>query len=663
MFTLLILSGDVHPNPGPETQSETNSDTFIESSSFDSSVFRKSLSIVHYNVQSVLHKLDILSVELQHFDVLTFSETWLNDSVNTCDIMINSYQKPERKDRERDSHGGVLIYIKENIPYKRRLDLEINQLECIWIELFLNKKHVLIGTFYRPPNSDLLYSQSIEDSIHLAVDTNIKNIIITGDLNHNMLQELTSRKINSLCQQFSLSQVIQEPTHYTESSSSLIDLFLVTNENDVVLSGVGDPFLNQQHRYHCPIYALFNFQKPKIKTFKRMIWKYDQGDYNKLRHDISNSDFKSFEHNNINIYAQNITKHIISTCKNCIPNKTITVRPSEPLWITSEIKRNIRSRKRAYKKAKCTQLSHHWTKFRRIRNTTIELIRKAKKLHNEKLKDKLRSDSLSPKDWWKTLKHIINQNTENSIPPLKVDEQYVQNDLEKANLLNNFFQQQTLLDEGGKNPPHLESTNTDTLSNVVLTPLEVQTVLNILPLGKAAGPDGINNRILRELAFELSVPLCQLFNYSLNMCKVPDVWKQANVCAVFKKGDRSLVSNYRPISLLNTLEKVFERIIYKHVYNFFKDSNILSDLQSGFRPGDSTTNQLTYLYNCYCKALDAGKEVRVVFFDISKAFDRVWHKGLIVKLKAVGISGNLLSWFKDYLTNRCQRVILPGTIV
>ena len=90
------------------------------------------------------------------------------------------------------------------------------------------------------------------------------------------------------------------------------------------------------------------------------------------------------------------------------------------------------------------------------------------------------------------------------------------------------------------------------------------------------------------------------------------------------------------------------------------ENNILTSFQSGFRRGDSTVNHLSYLYNTFCQALDAGKEVRAIFCDISKAFDRVWHAGLIHKLKSAGISGNLLSWFTNYLTGRKQRVVMSG---
>lgn len=107
-------------------------------------------------------------------------------------------------------------------------------------------------------------------------------------------------------------------------------------------------------------------------------------------------------------------------------------------------------------------------------------------------------------------------------------------------------------------------------------------------------------------------------------------------------------------------EKTFERVLYKRVHNFLVENQIITPFQSGFTRGDSAVNQLVDLYNTFGRALDEGKEVRVVFCDISKAFDRVWHKGLIAKLHHYGINGRLLKWFESYLSQRFQRVVIPG---
>ena len=248
-----------------------------------------------------------------------------------------------------------------------------------------------------------------------------------------------------------------------------------------------------------------------------------------------------------------------------------------------------------------------------------------------------------------------------SVPTLEKDGHVYSDDTDKANLLNNFFRDQTLLDDSNAQVPNIDCNVNTLLSDLVIRPTEVESVLKTLPLGKAVGSDEINNRTLRELALALAYPICSLLNQSLRLGIFPDIWKDALVCPIPKGGNSASVSNYRPVSLLSCLEKVPERVVFKHLFNHFRDNGILSPLQSGFIPGDSTTNQLTFLYNSFCQALDSGKEVRVVFCDVSKAFDRVWHKGLLCKLRAAGVSGNLLSWFSSYLSGRRQRVIIPGT--
>ena len=119
--------------------------------------------------------------------------------------------------------------------------------------------------------------------------------------------------------------------------------------------------------------------------------------------------------------------------------------------------------------------------------------------------------------------------------------------------------------------------------------------------------------------------------------------KVSNVYPIFKSGDSSLPSNYRPVSLLNSIEKVLKRVIFNHVFSHLKDNNFITSHQLGFMPGDSTVSQVTSIYNNICKALDDVLEFRIVFFDISKAFDKVWHKGLLFKLRRAGIGGKLLN--------------------
>ena len=137
-------------------------------------------------------------------------------------------------------------------------------------------------------------------------------------------------------------------------------------------------------------------------------------------------------------------------------------------------------------------------------------------------------------------------------------------------------------------------------------------------------------------------------------------WKKAKVVPIHKKESKQLVENYRPVSLLPICGKIFERLIYNEVYPYLIDHNLISSHQSGFKGGDSCINQLLSITHEIYKSFDEGFEVRGLFLDISKAFDRVWHESLIFELQGNGISGKLVLLLKDFLKSRKQRVVLNG---
>ena len=136
---LLYQSGDIEKNPGPNSASSTESDD-----SFQFPPLQGNLFMVHYNVQSLASKTDIIEPELTNFDIISLTETWLNDSISNEDLKFNEFQDPFRRDRVGDSHGGVIVYVKRGIPCKRRLDLELVNIECVWIEIIVKNKKLLI---------------------------------------------------------------------------------------------------------------------------------------------------------------------------------------------------------------------------------------------------------------------------------------------------------------------------------------------------------------------------------------------------------------------------------------------------------------------------------------------------------------------------------------
>ena len=191
---------------------------------------------------------------------------------------------------------------------------------------------------------------------------------------------------------------------------------------------------------------------------------------------------------------------------------------------------------------------------------------------------------------------------------------------------------------------------------------EINDIISGLNTKKAHGPDFISGHMVKLCGQSLCIPLKIIFDNILETGIFPDQWKEANVTPVHKKNDKQIISNYRPISLLPILAKVFERIIYKNLYNYLISHNLITKNQSGFRPGDSCSNQLLSLVHDIHKAFNDKKclEVRSVFLDMSKAFDKVWHEGLVFKLQQNGIEGKFLNLLRNYLTNRKQRVVLNG---
>ena len=302
-------------------------------------------------------------------------------------------------------------------------------------------------------------------------------------------------------------------------------------------------------------------------------------------------------------------------------------------------------------------------RIQRSRNFYFEEITRVKKEYEDLKYQKLANNKTDSNMWWVLIKQALKNNDHfESIPPLEVDNDIIiADDIGKANAFNDFFSKASNLnDDGATVPENIRLLEDHPLEEIMVSVQDVTDQLKNLDTSKSYGPDEISPKFLKEGCDVLAPVLKKLFELSLNKCIVPRAWKQANVVPIYKKGLRTAIGNYRPVSLLSCMGKTFERIVYKYMYNFFKDNFVLSVNQSGFLPGVSTVTQLLEIYHKFCKAVEDGKEVRVVFLDISKAFDRVWHKGLLYKLRLAGISGKLLSWLHNYLSNRYQRVVVNG---
>ena len=246
------------------------------------------------------------------------------------------------------------------------------------------------------------------------------------------------------------------------------------------------------------------------------------------------------------------------------------------------------------------------------------------------------------------------------MPTLSVDGNSVSSALDKAELLNSMFSANSTMDAGSKEPPKLAPRTNHSLRHVNFHHRATFKILSKLDANKAEGADCIPTVVLKKCALELALPLTKLFSHSFKKGKVPTSWKFAVVQPVPKPGDARNPLNYRPISLLPVMGKVMERVVNQSVVSFLRHHDLLNDRQYGFLSERSTADLLTVLFQTWSDALDSGSEVRTISLDISKAFDKVWHDGLLAKLQSYGISGPLFDWLKDYLSNRSQAVRIDG---
>ena len=230
---------------------------------------------------------------------------------------------------------------------------------------------------------------------------------------------------------------------------------------------------------------------------------------------------------------------------------------------------------------------------------------------------------------------------------------------EKAELFNSHFATQcSLISNSSKLPSHIKYLTDNRLSLASFSHDKIAKVIQNLDPNKAHGHDNISIRMVKICGPSIYKPLEIIFNQCLETGVFPSEWKKGNIVPIHKKGDKQMLQNYRPVSLLPICGKILERLMFNEMFEFFIENKLISSSQSGFKPGDSCINQLLSITHEIYSSFDEGLEVRSVFLDISKAFDKVWYDGIIFNLTQNGMPGDLLNFWRDFLNERKQRVVL-----
>ena len=393
---------------------------------------------------------------------------------------------------------------------------------------------------------------------------------------------------------------------------------------------------------------------------------FNKGNYNGLR-DYMRENFDDLYYNNCSSvddswnYLKLVVDSGIKQFIPCIENDAWKKKRSWQFPVDQSFKKLINKKHRSWTRFQKTKDKKYLNEYKRVRN----LVRKESRMITQKFQTNIAKTCKSnPKKFWQ---HVRSKTSSSSgIGDIKVPDgngfKIISEDVEKAQVFSDYFSSIYTVES---NVDFVRLPNVllfNCMPRIVFQESDVAVKLSNLKLNKSPGPDKLHPRVLHEIRNELVGPLTSLFNNSMNSGVLPEEWRTSLVSVLHKKGKKSSVENYRPISLTCICCKIMESIIRDFVMDFFLTNNLFSDKQYGFIKKRSTILQLLKVADDWVKSLDEGGQIDVIYTDFEKAFDKVPHQRLISKLHAYGVNDLLVVWITSFLTCRSQCVKINGKV-
>ena len=329
--------------------------------------------------------------------------------------------------------------------------------------------------------------------------------------------------------------------------------------------------------------------------------------------------------------------------------------------LSKEAIRKIMLKQTMWRVYRRTRKEEDYAKYKEALNAATTEIRQSKRSYEQKLACNIKNDSKSFYAYVRS-----KQNVQDKVGPLEDSAgNIISQGFLMAEDLNGYFSSVFTKEDISSLPvadAKFQGAKSEYLGPLVVTPELVAKKIRAMKDNKSPGVDGIPPKLLMETVDQISIPLARVFNLSLKEGVVPFEWKEANIIPLFKKGSRNKSENYRPVSLTSVICKLLERLIKDHMVDFLVKHKLLNSSQHGFLKARSClTNMLCFLEEI-TKWIDVGSPVDIIYLDFQKAFDKVPHQRLLLKLKAHGIGDSITDWIEQWLTDRRQRVVVDGEV-
>lgn len=625
-------------------------------------------TLYYQNVRGLRTKSPELLCEISScsYDIICLTETWLNEEIPSSLYFTPRYAV-FRKDRDyratgQKYGGGALIAIDCGYNAIRRSDLE-DEIECVWTEIpVADGLNILLGNYYFCPGFSADNFIAHFDSLLNRIDFSKYRVQIYGDFNLPGIRwdcpaltnsdSATARKASCLLDLVNFCDFYQYNRNVS-SSGNVLDLALSTFAIST-FEAVDEP-LSRIDLYHVPFKVTFAIPLIRRSYAVYQYLSYKNGDYFGLYNYLLQQSMESIvEDNNADSAARRLTDIVSTAIDRFIPLKQ-SRKQKYPVWFSKELKILLRRKLHYHRlfKKNSSQLWYH--KYSEARALSKKLFTRDKALYEETVERNLRCN---PTSFWRYVRKHKREKCDAGIT-LR-DQSVLLSDPEKVSNAFAAHFGSCVLPCFSDVDARVESSYTDFLPLTNVTEEEVRQAIRRLKPKTSSGIDGIPNFIVKGCCDILLQALLHIFNVSLCTGVYPSCWKTAVIIPVHKSGDPCNVSNYRPVSLLCAFSKIFEIVIYDRLYRYFGSK--ISTEQCGFMKGRSVESNLCTFLEYTAPFVCNRKQVDTIYFDLSKAFDRVNHDVLLLKLKHYGLDDRYCIFLKTYLTDRINIVRVGRTL-